>query len=169
MSYVVLCNIGLDSLSKINIESLKVEDLYLFIGENLFGFYGLLLYEDKILVVNNYNNSILIVNIFDFKEEKNLYIGVYFNDIKVYNDLVYVVCGEFNLLIVYDLINERVNFEIFIGKFFYNILLFKEENFIFVSNMSDDSIIVIDILKNIIIKKIKVESIFIKIIILKSK
>ncbi|WP_242867592.1 hypothetical protein, partial [Clostridium saccharobutylicum] len=34
MSYVVLCNTGSDSLSKINTESLKVQDLYLSTGEN---------------------------------------------------------------------------------------------------------------------------------------
>lgn len=169
MSCVVLCNTGSDSLSKINTESLKVEDLYLSTGENPFGPHGFSLYEDKILVANNYNNSISIVNIFDFKEEKNLYIGAHPNDIKAHNDLAYVACGESNSLIVYDLINERVNFEIPTGKFPHNISLLKEENLIFVSNMSDDSITVIDILKNTIIKKIKVESTPIKIIISKSK
>lgn len=163
MSYIVLCNTGSDSLNKINVESLKNESLALSIGESPFGPHGLSLYNDKILVANNYNNSISLINYNDFKEEDNLYIGAHPNDIVACDNIVYVSCGESNSLIIYDLINERINFEVPTGRFPHNITLYKEKNLIFISNMGDDSISVIDYINNKEIKRIKVESTPVKI------
>lgn len=154
MSNVVLCNTGSDSLSKINSEDLKIESLYLSIGEKPFGPHGLSLYNDKILVANNYNNSISIVDLSKFEEEKSIYIGAHPNALIAYNDIVYVTCGESNSVIVYDLINERVNFELPTGRLPHSIDLLKKEKLAFVSNMDENSITVIDCDKNNIIKKI---------------
>lgn len=154
MSDIVLCNTGSDSLSKINSEDLKIKNLYLSIGEKPFGPHGLSLYKDKILVANNYNNSISVVNLSEFKEEKNLYIGSHPNDLVAYNDMVYVTCGESNSVIVYDLINERANFELPTGRLPHSIELLKEEDIAFVSNIGENSITVIDCNKNNIVKKI---------------
>lgn len=163
MSYIVLCNTGSDSLNKINTQSLKNESLALSIGENPHGPHGLSLYNDKILVANNYNNSISIINYNDFIEEDNLYVGAHPNDIVAYNGIAYVSCGESNSLIIYDLVNERINFEVPTGRFPHNITLLKEKNLIFISNMGDDSISVIDYVNNKEIKRIQVESTPIKI------
>lgn len=168
MSYIILCNTGSDSLKKINTKSLRIESLALSIGESPFGPHGLSLYKDKILVANNYNNSISIIDYEKFKEEDNVYIGAHPNDIIAYEDIAYVSCGESNSLIIYDLINERINFEIPTGRFPHNIILFKERNLLFISNMGDDSISVIDYINNKEIKRIKVESTPIKITISES-
>lgn len=165
MSYIILCNTGSDSLKKINTESLKIESLTLSVGESPFGPHGLSLYKGKILVANNYNNSISLVNYSNFKEEDNVYVGAHPNDIIAYDDVVYVLCGESNSLIIYDLINERINFEIPTGRFPHNIILLKEKNLLFISNMVDDSISVIDYMNNKEIKRIKVESMPIKMIV----
>jgi YVTN family beta-propeller protein len=169
MSYIVLCNTGSDTLNKINTENLKNQSINLSIGENPFGPHGLSLYKDKILVANNYNNTISLIDYNSFTEENNLYVGAHPNDIVANSDIVYVSCGESNSIIIYDLINERINFEIPTGKFPHNITLFKEKNLLFISNMGDDSISVIDYLNNKEIKRIRVESTPIKINISKNK
>ncbi|OOM73610.1 YncE family protein [Clostridium sp. BL-8] len=165
MSYIILCNTGSDSLKKINTESLKIESLALSIGESPFGPHGLSLYKGKILVANNYNNSISLINYNNFREEDNVYIGAHPNDIIANDDIVYVLCGESNSLIIYDLINERINFEIPTGRFPHNITLLKEKKLLFISNMVDDSISVIDYMNNKEIKRIRVESMPIKMIV----
>lgn len=154
MSSIVLCNTGSDSLSKINSQDLKIENLYLSIGEKPFGPHGLSLYKDKILVANNYNNSISIIDLNEFKEEKNLYIGAHPNDLVAHNNRIYVTCGESNSVIVYDLINERTDFELPTGGFPHSIELLKKEKLAFISNMAEDSISVIDCNTNKIIKNI---------------
>jgi len=169
MSYIILCNTGSDSLNKINTENLENQSLFLSAGENPFGPHGLSLYKDKILVANNYNNSISLIDYKSFKEENNLYIGAHPNDIVAHDDMVYVSCGESNSLIIYDLINERVNFEVPTGKFPHNITLSEEKKLIFISNMGDDTISVIDYINNKEIKRIKVENTPIKMNISKNK
>ena len=169
MSYIVLCNTGSDSLNKINTENLKNQSIFLSAGESPFGPHGLSLYKDKILVANNYNNSISLVNYKSFKEENNLYIGAHPNDIVAHDDIAYVSCGESNSLIIYDMINDRVNFEIPTGRFPHNIALDEEKHLIFISNMGEDNISVIDYINNKEIKRIKVENTPVKIIISKNK
>lgn len=158
VSYIVLCNTASDSLNKINTEDLTNQSIILSVGEGPFGPHGLSLYKDKILVANNYNNSISIINYNSFKEESNLYIGAHPNDLIAKDDIVYVSCGESNSLIIYDLINERINFEIPTGRFPHNVALFENKNLIFISNMGEDSISVIDSFNTKEIKRIKVES-----------
>lgn len=158
MSYIIICNTGSDSINKIDTESLKNQNIFLSNGESPFGPHGLSLYKDKILVANNYNNSISIINYKSLKEENNLYIGAHPNDIMANNDIAYVSCGESNSLIIYDLINERVNFEVPTGRFPHNIALLEEKGIIFISNMGDDSISVIDSINNREIKRIRVEN-----------
>jgi len=169
MSYIILCNTGSDSLNKINTENLKNQSIFLSAGESPFGPHGLSLYKDKILVANNYNNSISLINYKSFKEENNLYIGAHPNDIVAHDDIAYVSCGESNSLIIYDMINERVNFEVPTGRVPHNIALLEKENLLFISNMGDDSISVIDYINNKEIKRIKVENTPTKINVSKNK
>ena len=75
MSYIIVCNTGSDSLNKINTENLKNQSIILSADESPLGPHGLSLYEDKILVANNYNNSISIINYKNFKEESNIRKG----------------------------------------------------------------------------------------------
>ena len=165
LSYIILCNTGSDSLSRIDTYNLKVENIYLSNGDNPFGPHGLALYDDNIIVANNYNNSISIINLADFKEFKNLYIGAHPNDLSIKENTLYVTCGEADSVIAYDLVNERVNFEIPTGRFPHDIILFKEKNMLFVSNMGDNSISVIEAENNKEIQRIVVESTPLKIIV----
>jgi YVTN family beta-propeller protein len=137
--------------------------------ERQLGPHGLSLYKDKILVANNYNNSISLINYKNFKLEKNIYIGAHPNDIVAHDGIAYVSCGESNSVIIYDLINKRVDFEVPTGRFPHNIALEEEKHLIFVSNMGEDNITVIDYITNKEIKRIKVEKTPIKINISKNK
>lgn len=158
MSYIVVCNTGSDSLNKINAENFNSQSIVLSSDESPFGPHGLSLYKNKILVANNYNNSISLIDYKNFKEEGNIYIGAHPNDIVAHNNLVYVSCGESNSLIIYDLINNRVDFEIPTGRFPHNIALEEERNLLFVSNMEEESISVIDSINSKEIKRIKVKN-----------
>jgi len=169
MSYIVVCNTGSDSLNKINTENFNNQSIILSADESPFGPHGLSLYKDKILVANNYNNTISLIDYKIFKEEGSLYIGAHPNDIVAHNGLAYVSCGESNSLIIYDMIDERVNFEIPTGRFPHNIVLEEEKNLIFITNMGEESISVIDYINNKEIKRIKVENTPIKISISKNK
>lgn len=169
MSYIIVCNTGSDSLNKINIENFNNQSIILSADESPFGPHGLSLYKDKILVANNYNNTISLIDYKTFKEEGSLYIGAHPNDIVAHNGLAYVSCGESNSLIIYDMIDERVNFEIPTGRFPHNIVLEEERNLIFITNMGEESISVIDYINNKEIKRIKVENTPIKIIMSKNK
>lgn len=169
VSYIVVCNTGSDSLNKINVENLINQSIILSAEESPFGPHGLSVYKDKILVANNYNNSISLIDFMNFREEGNIYIGAHPNDIIAHNGLAYVSCGESNSLIIYDLINERVNFEIPTGRFPHNIALEEERKLIFISNMGEDSISVIDYINNREIQRIRVENTPVKTIISKNK
>lgn len=169
MSYIFLCNTGSDSLSKVNTDTLKVDELFLSNGDSPFGPHGLSEYNGNILITNNYNNSISIVNTKKFKEENNLYIGAHPNDITVISDFAYVTCGESNSLIVYDLINERIEFEIPTGRFPHDITSYKEKELVFASNMGENTISVVEINTNKEMFKIEVENTPLKIKISKNK
>jgi len=169
VSYIIVCNTGSDSLNKICTQSFKNESIVLSADESPLGPHGLSLYKDKILVANNYNNSISLINYKNFKEESNLYIGAHPNDIVAFDDIAYVSCGESNSVIIYDLINERINFEVPTGRFPHNIALDEEKHLIFISNMGEDNISVIDYINNKEIKRIKVDKTPIKINISKNK
>jgi YVTN family beta-propeller protein len=169
MSYIVVCNTGSDSLNKINTENFNNQSIILSADESPFGPHGLSVYKDKILVANNYNNTISLIDYKTFKEEGSLYIGAHPNDIVANNGLAYVSCGESNSLIIYDMIDERVNFEIPTGRFPHNIVLEEEKNLIFITNMGEESISVIDYINNKEIKRIKVENTPIKISMSKNK
>jgi len=158
MSYIILCNTGSDSLSRINTYNQKVDNIYLYNGVDLFGPHSLTLYNDSIIVANNYNNSLSIIKLSDYKELKNLYIGAHPNDISVVGKILYVTCGESDSVISYNLEEERVQFQIPTGRFPHDIILYKEKNMLFVNNMGENSISVIDSASNMVIRKIEIEN-----------
>lgn len=169
MGNIILCNTGSDCLSKINTYNQKVENFYLSNGDSPFGPHSLELYDDNIVVANNYNNSISIISLCDFKELKNLYIGAHPNDISIIGKTLYVTCGEADSVILYNLENERIEFQIPTGRFPHDIILFKEKNMLFVSNIGDNSISVIEAESNSIVKTIEVESTPLKIVVSKNR
>lgn len=158
LSYIVVCNTGSDSISRIDTYNLKVDNLYLSVGDTPFGPHGLVLYKNNVIVANNYNNSISLIDGLSFKEIDNIYIGAHPNDISIADNMIYVTCGESDSVIAYDLANKTINYEIPTGRFPHDIISYQEQNMLFVSNMGEDSISVIDVVKNKEIKRILVEN-----------
>ena len=156
MSHIILCNTGSDSLSKIDTKSLKLESIYLSIGEAPFGPHGISVYKNKVMIANNYNNSISIIDLLKFNEEKNIYIGAHPNDLVVNDNTAYVLCGESRSVITYDLLEEKINFRIPVGSFPHSVEISPEKKLLFISNMGEDSISVIDLDVNEEITRIKV-------------
>lgn len=152
---IIVCNTGSNTLSKIDTKDLYIETLNLSLEEKEIGPHGLSLYNNKVLVANNYSNTISLIDIKKFKEEERIYIGAHPNDIAIYNNKVYVVCGEANSLIIYDLLNKELNLELPIGEFPHSIEIDAESNMGFISNMGDDTISLIDCTLNRELKRIK--------------
>ena len=169
MNSVVVCNTGSDSISKINISDLSLENLSLDFEEKPIGPHGIYAVNNKIYTANNYNNSISIINGNTFKEEKSIYIGPYPNDIVTLKDKLYITCGEGNALIVYDGVGEKILFEVPVGKWPHNIAIYKEAQMLFVSNLEGNSLSVIDGIDNKVIKTISTLEYPTKVIVSKDK
>lgn len=169
MSYIIVCNTGSDSLNKFDCETMKTEEIKLTIGEKPFGPHESCVYNNKLLVCNSYNDTLSIINLKEFKEESSIYIGAHPNDLACYDNKIYVACGDLNSLITYDMEKNQLEFEISTGIFPHNVQLLYEKRLVFICNMGEDSISVIDCINNKEIIKIKVGCIPTKSIISKNK
>ena len=179
MDYIVLCNTGSDSLSRVNTQSLDVQNFILSKEPFSIGPHELKICGENIISANNYNNTISIIKkrklednyIEKYSERKNrillecenVYIGTCPNDVVQYSNEIFVTCGEANSVAVYNMKEKRVDFVIPVGCFPHNIEICKNMKLAFTSNMGDDTISVIDIEKKQEIKKITVENTPIKI------
>lgn len=183
MSYIILCNTGSDMISRIELESLEVENYILSDNDSAFGPHEITLYNDRVFIANNYNNTISVIPKLQFEENKKnnkskyidkkkikliaevktLYVGAHPNDVIQYNNNAFVTCGEANSVILYDLKEEKSNINIPVGRFPHNIELYESGKKAFVSNMGDDSISVIDVELGKEVKRISLENTPIKI------
>lgn len=169
MSYIIVCNTGSDSIIKFDCETMKTKEMKLTNGEKPFGPHESCVYNNKLLVSNSYNNRISIINLKEFKEEGNIYIGSHPNDLICYENRMYVACGDLNSLITYDIEKNQLDFEIPTGIFPHNIQIIDEKKLAFVCNMGEDNISVIDCTDNRELTRIQVGHIPIKSIISKNK
>ena len=131
------------------------------LGENdlvKMGPHGLIEFENKLLVVNNYSNSLSIVSTVNDKELDNEYIGVHCNDVSVYNNDAYIVCGESNCIIVFDLIGRRIVEQIPCGNLPHSITFDYRNKNMLVTNMESDSLTLIDCIDKGNVKNIRVGS-----------
>lgn len=169
MNSILVCNTGSDSISKVNISDLTVENLPLDFGEKPIGPHGIYISDKKIYTANNYSNSVSIINAVTFKEEDSIYIGPYPNDVATLKNRLYISCGESNAIIVYDLVEKKILFEIPIDKWPHSIEIYKEAEMIFVSNLEGNSVSIIDGIDNKVIKTINTLEYPTKILVSKDK
>lgn len=155
MKYLVVCNTASDSINRITISNLYLEELKLKSIDKSIGPSGVWVDEGNIYTVNNYSNSISIINKRSFKEENSLYVGVHPNDLIKYNNFLYIVCSESNIISVYDLDGEKIALDIPVNNWPYNIEISEEKKMIFVSNFQSNSLSIIDLNQNRVIKEIK--------------
>jgi YVTN family beta-propeller protein len=146
MGYVYICNTADDYISKVNTDGLSEQKKLMFTLENdgRIGPHGICVYEDYLLVANNYNNSL---SLFDIKTEKEVsrhYIGIHCNDVAIYRDMAYITCGESNNVVLFNIKKGKIIEEIPCGNQPHSISLLKEKSLALVTNMQSDSITLID-------------------------
>lgn len=159
MNYLYVCNTSSDCVSKVNLNSFSEEKKILLKSNSMngrVGPHGVCVNNDKLIIANNYSDSISILNISNEIEENNYYIGIHCNDVVVFENNAYIICGDLNNLVVFDLISNKITEEIPCGSLPHSICLNKEKKLLLVSNMEDDSITLIDCVNNENIKSIRV-------------
>lgn len=144
MKSLLVCNTGSDSISKINIKNLLVENLSLKMGEKPIGPQGTYVNENKIYVANNYNNSISIIDKETLTELENFYVGPYPNDLVYFENRLYIACGEADAVIVYDLSEKKIVYKLPTGIWPHNIEVDSDKGIIIVSNLQGNSLSIID-------------------------
>lgn len=146
MGYVFICNTASDYISKVNIDDLSEEKRLNFTIDDggRIGPHGICIYEDSILVVNNYNNSLSIFDINRENEVSRHYIGIHCNDVAIYRDMAFITCGESNNVVLFNIKKGKIIEEIPCGNQPHSISLLKEKSLALVTNMQSDSITLID-------------------------
>lgn len=155
MKYLVVSNTASNSISRITISNLFLEELYLKSIDKPIGPSGSWVDENYIYTVNNYSNSISIINKKSFKEESSLYIGAHPNDLVKYKNFLYVACSESNIVSVYDLEEGKTAIDIPVNNWPYNIEISREKEIIFISNFQSNNLSIIDINQNKVVKEIQ--------------
>lgn len=153
-----ICNTSEDCISKVDIDSFKEESKITLSGDSVEknGPHDMCLYKDKLLVANNYSNSISIVDLKIEKEIDKFFIGMHCNGVGVCEDVAYIVCGESNSMIIFDLVKNKIMEEIPCGNLPHSIHIDKKNKVAVISNMQSDELIILDCIDNAIIKNIKV-------------
>lgn len=155
MEGICVCNIASNSLSFIDVKSHAARICPITMGECPSGPHGVCTFNEYIVTANSYSNSISFVSIRDKKEEKNVYVGAYPNDVKVYLNKIYIVCGESNSLVIYDLNEEKIIKEIALDLYPHSIDINKH-GIAAIVNMQSDKISIVDCNKDIKVKDISV-------------
>lgn len=159
LNYLYVCNTSSDCVSKVNLKNFT-EEKRIFLNSSSMngrvGPHGVCGNNNRLIIANNYSDSISILNISKEVEENNYYVGVHCNDVVVFQNNAYIICGDLNSLVVFDLINKKIIEEIPCGSLPHSICLNKEKKLLLVSNMNDDSITLIDCVNTENIKSIRV-------------
>ncbi|MBU3156074.1 YncE family protein [Clostridium estertheticum] len=157
MRNLYVCSTSSDCISKVNLDLFIEEEKIYLDKQNLkrIGPHGIYVYENKILTANSYDNSISIVNTYNYEIE-SYFIGMHCNDLSVYDNKAYVICGDSDDIIVFDLEKKNIVEAIPCGNSPHSIYICKKKELIIVANMNSDSITLIDCAQNGNIKEIRV-------------
>ncbi|APC41744.1 YncE family protein [Clostridium estertheticum] len=157
MRNLYVCSTSSDCISKVNLDLFIEEEKIYLDKQNLkrIGPHGIYVYENKILTANSYDNSISIVNTYNYEIE-SYFIGMHCNDLSVYDNKAYVICGDSDDIIVFDLEKKNIVEAIPCGNSPHSIYICKKKDLILVANMNSDSITLIECAQNGNIKEIRV-------------
>lgn len=161
MNYIYICNTSSDSISKVDLNSFKIENkIYLKSKEfvDKVGPHGICIDKKKLITANNYNNSISIVDINKNLQEESYYIGARCADIVTFENKAYIICSDSNVLIVFDLKLKKILEQIPCGNLPHSICLNSNKKLLLVSNMQNDTITLIDCIDTSNVKNIRVGS-----------
>lgn len=142
MKNLFVCNGYSDNIAIVNTNIFeKVQEISLKQdGNERIGPHSMCIYKNKLLVANNYSNSLCIININDKKVEKSIFIGMNCNDVKVIDNNAMVVCGDINNIVNYSIEKDEIEEEIPCGNMPHSIDIHESLKNIIVSNMNSDSI-----------------------------
>lgn len=159
MDYLIVCNIGSDNLSGINLKAFK-EEKRIALNSSCckVGPHGLCPWKNGVIAANSYSSSISIVDVLGTTGIEEHYIGGNCNDVAVYKDNAYITCGECNNIVVFDVKSGRIIEEIPGGNLPHCVDINDELGIMVVTNMESDSISVIDCISHEVIKVISVGS-----------
>jgi YVTN family beta-propeller protein len=155
MNSIIVCNTGADSLSRITLNNLHLENIPFNLGEKPIGPNGIRTYDDGFITANNYNDSISFFDKNTFAEKKNIKIGPAPNDLTVYDNKVYTICGESNSVVVYDICKDKILYDISIGSWPYSIDSDIDKGLAFVTNFESNNISIINMSNNTVVKQIE--------------
>lgn len=158
MEHLYVCNTSSDNISAVDIKEFKEKyKIPLRVkSRGRIGPHGICTYGDKLLISNNYSNTISIVNTCINKEVEHYFIGMHCNDAAIYRDKAYVICGELNYVLVFNLITKKIDEEIPCGSLPHSIQVNKQKEIMVISNFENDSLTIIDLKNNNNIKHIRV-------------
>ena len=169
MNFIIVCNTGADSLSKVNLRDLTLEKITFNLGEKPIGPHGIKAYDDGFITTNSYNDSISFFDKNTFKEKKNAKIGPSPNDLVVYKKKVYTICGESNSLVVYDILEDKTSFEINTGSWPHSIDCDYEKGIAFITNFESNDVTVLNMNNNNIVSRIETVEYPTKVVLSKNK
>lgn len=169
MNFIIVCNTGADSLSKVNLRDLTLEKITFNLGEKPIGPHGIKTYDDGFITTNSYNDSISFFDKNTFKEKKNAKIGPSPNDLVVYKKKVYTICGESNSLVVYDILEDKTSFEINTGSWPHSIDCDYEKGIAFITNFESNDVTVLNMNNNNIVSRIETVEYPTKVVLSKNK
>ena len=157
MNNMYVCNGKDNSISKINIEDMSFEKLYLGMNGRFNSPKDIDIKGGVLVVANGYENTISVLDMDGFKEIYCDYIGAKPVDAKIYGDYAYILCNESNSILLYDLKNRSAILTIPSGNCPQNIAIDKKRKRLLVTNLLDNSISIIDMKENINIKCVHTE------------
>ncbi|MBT9832666.1 hypothetical protein GPK36_12265 [Clostridium baratii] len=157
MNNMYVCNGKNNSISKINIEDMSFEKLYLGMNGRFNSPKDIEIEGEVLVVANGYENTISVLNMDEFKEIYCDYIGAKPVDAEIYENYAYILCNESNSILLYDLKNRRTILTIPSGNCPQNIAMDKERKKLFVTNLLDNSVSIIDMKENVNIDSIHTE------------
>lgn len=142
MNNLFVCNGYTDNISIVDTNIFKeVGEISLKQNEiDRIGPHGICAYNDKLLIANNYSNSLTLINVKKRKVEKDFFVGMNCNDVKVGSNNAFVVCGDLNNIINYNLEKNEIEEEIPCGDMPHSIDIHQIFKSTVIANMNSDSI-----------------------------
>ena len=159
MNYLIVCNTGSDSISKIplinNLNDKIASKELILKKDREKGPTGIYINSNTLYIANNYDNSISIVDLELEIENDIIYVGAQPNDLIAFNNYLYIVCSESNTLVLFDVNEKKSILDIKLNNWPYNLEISNDLNLIFVSNFQSNNISVINTFTNEVIKELE--------------
>lgn len=160
MDRLYVCNTSSDNISVVDIGEFKEEKKISLKLSNVdrVGPHGITAYDNKLIIANNYSNTISIVDGEEGREIASYFVGMHCNDVVIFDHKAYVICGDSNNVTVFNLESNKTEEEIPCGNSPHSIQINRQKKILLISNFESDSLTVIDLEGNKNITQLRVGS-----------